>query len=181
LGTAAISGKDVTFVARIWQVWEQGRRMRARLDKLDRHLLACLQENNLQTADRLAEKVGRSPSAVARRLRRLRATGAVAADVSLISEAAAGHPLSAIVQLQLERHAPHEADAVRRRLAASPNVQLCLDLAGAFDILLLVVASDMDSYNDFTGRLLEQPGVRRFETTFVKKRVKATLAVPLAD
>jgi Lrp/AsnC family leucine-responsive transcriptional regulator len=181
LGTAAISGKDATFVARIWQVWEQGRRMRARLDKLDRHLLACLQENNLQTADRLAEKVGRSPSAVARRLRRLRATGAVAADVSLISEAAAGHPLSAIVQLQLERHAPHEADAVRRRLAASPNVQLCLDLAGAFDILLLVVASDMDSYNDFTGRLLEQPGVRRFETTFVKKRVKATLAVPLAD
>jgi Lrp/AsnC family leucine-responsive transcriptional regulator len=181
LGTAAISGKDVTFVARNWQVWEQGRRMRARLDKLDRHLLACLQENNLQTADRLAEKVGRSPSAVARRLRRLRATGAVAADVSLISEAAAGHPLSAIVQLQLERHAPHEADAVRRRLAASPNVQLCLDLAGAFDILLLVVASDMDSYNDFTGRLLEQPGVRRFETTFVKKRVKATLAVPLAD
>ena len=28
--------------------------------------------------------------------------------------------------------------------------------------------------------LLEQPPVRRFETTFVKKRVKATLAVPLA-
>jgi Lrp/AsnC family leucine-responsive transcriptional regulator len=155
--------------------------MRAKLDKFDRHLLACLQEDNLQTADRLAEKVGRSPSAVARRLRRLRSTGAVAADVSLISESAAGHPLSAIVQIQLERHAQHEADAVRRRLAASPNVQLCLDLAGAFDILLLVVASDMDSYNDFTGRLLERPGVRRFETTFVKKRVKATLAVPLAD
>ena len=155
--------------------------MRATLDRLDRQLLACLQRDNLQTADRLAEQVGRSPSAIARRLRRLRATGAIAADVSLISEEAAGYPLSAVVQLQLERHAPHEVDAVRRRLAASPNVQLCLNLAGAFDILILVVAEDMDAFNALAGRLLEQPGIRRFETTFVKGRVKATLAVPLAD
>ena len=154
--------------------------MAARLDRLDRQLLACLQADNLQTADRLAEQVGRSPSAIARRLRRLRASGAVSADVSLVSEEASGHPLSAIVQIQLERHAPHEGDLLRRRLVASANVQLCLDISGAFDILLLVVAADMDAYNAFTGTLLEeQPAVRRFETSFVKKRVKATLAVPL--
>ena len=111
--------------------------------------------------------------------RRLRASGAVAADVSLISEEAAGHPLSAVVQIQLERHAPHEGDALRRRLVASPNVQLCLDISGAFDLLLLVVARDMDAYNDFAARMLEPPPVRRFETSFVKRRVKATLAVPL--
>jgi Lrp/AsnC family transcriptional regulator, leucine-responsive regulatory protein len=155
--------------------------MRAKLDRLDRQLLDCLQRDNLQTADRLAEQVGRSPSAIARRLRRLRATGAVAADVSLVSEEAAGHPLQAVVNIQLERHAPHEVDKVRRRLAASPNVQLVLNLAGAFDILILVVATDMDAYNELAARLLEQPGVRRFETTFVKSRVKASLAVPLAE
>jgi Lrp/AsnC family leucine-responsive transcriptional regulator len=151
-----------------------------KLDRLDMRLLSCLQENNLQTADMLAEKVGRSPSAVARRLRRLRATGAVAADVALVSEEAAGHPLSAIVHLMLERHAPHDADALRRRLVASPNVQLCLDIAGAFDILLLVVAEDMAAYNRFAAAMLERPPVHRFETSFVKRRVKATLAVPLA-
>lgn len=154
--------------------------MRGKLDRLDRQLLACLQRDNLQTADRLAEQVGRSPSAIARRLRRLRASGAVAADISLVSEEAAGHPLSAVVHIQLERHAPHEADALRRRLVASANVQLCLDISGAFDILLLVVAADMEAYNAFAARMLEQPPVRRFETSFVKRRVKATLAVPLA-
>lgn len=153
-----------------------------RLDPLDLRLLACLQQDNLQTADRLAEQVGRSPSAVARRLRRLRATGAVAADVALVSEAAAGHPLSAIVHVQLERHAPQEGDRLRRRLVASPHVQLCLDIAGAFDILLLVVAADMDDYNAFAdATLADHPAVRRFESTFVKKRVKATLAVPLPE
>lgn len=155
--------------------------MRTKLDRLDRQLLGCLQRDNLQTADRLAEQVGRSPSAIARRLRRLRSSGAIAADVALISDEAAGHPLQAVVQIQLERHAPHEVDAVRRRLAASPNVQLVLNLAGAFDILILVVAPDMDAYNDLAARLLEQTGIRRFETTFVKSRVKASLAVPMED
>jgi Lrp/AsnC family leucine-responsive transcriptional regulator len=155
--------------------------MGMRLDRLDRQLLSCLQADNLQTADRLAEQVGRSPSAIARRLRRLRATGAVAADVALLSEEAAGNPLSAIVHLQLERHVPQEGDALRRRLIASPNVQLCLDISGAFDILLLVVAEDMEAYNAFSAALLERPPVHRFETSFVKRRVKATLAMPLAD
>jgi DNA-binding Lrp family transcriptional regulator len=155
-------------------------RMRGRLDGLDLKLLACLQEDNLQTADRLAERVGRSPSAVARRVRRLRANGAIAADVALLSEEAAGQSLSAIVHIQLERHAPQAADSLRRRLIANPNVQLCLDISGAFDILLLVVAADMDAYNRFAATHLEgQPAVRRLETSFVKRRVKATLAVPL--
>ena len=154
--------------------------MKEALDRLDLKLLGCLQENNLQTADQLAERVGRSPSAIARRLRRLRSTGAVAGDVSLLSEEAAGHPLFAIVHIQLERHAPQEGDLLRRRLVASPNVQLCLDISGTFDILLMVVATAMDDFNSFADTMLaEHPAVRRFETSFVKKRVKATLAQPL--
>jgi Lrp/AsnC family transcriptional regulator, leucine-responsive regulatory protein len=156
--------------------------MSGKLDHLDRQLLACLQENNLLTADDFAERVGRSPSAVARRLRRLRASGAVAADVAQVSEEAAGQPLSAVVHVQLDRHVPPEVDKLRRRLVASPQVQLCLDVTGSFDIILLVVACDMNAYNDFADEALEaHPAVRRFETTFVKRRVKATLAFPIVD
>ena len=152
------------------------------LDKLDIRLLDCLQDDNLLTAEQLAERVGRSPSAVARRLRRLRSQGAVSADVSLVSEEAAGNPLFAVVHVQLERHAPQAADMLRRRLVASPNVQLSLDISGAFDILLLVVAADMNAYNAFADEMLaEQPAVRRLETSFVKKRSKATLALPLEE
>jgi DNA-binding Lrp family transcriptional regulator len=152
------------------------------LDKLDMQLLALVQQNNLFTADQLAERIGLSPSAIARRLRRLRASGAIIADVSLVSEQAAGDPLTAVVHIQLDRHTPQEDDRLRRRLVASPNVQLCLNLAGSFDILLLVVARNMREYNDFADAALEDnPAVRRFETTFVKRRVKATLAFPLGD
>ena len=48
--------------------------MDKKLDQLDIKLLACLQADNQLTADMLAETVGLSPSAVARRLRQLRAS-----------------------------------------------------------------------------------------------------------
>ena len=151
-----------------------------KLDALDLNLLTCLQQDNLLTADLLAEKVGRSPSAIARRLRRLRTSGAIAADVALVSEQAVGHPLSAIIHIQLERHALNEVEGFKRQLVACENVQFCLEISGAFDILLLVVVPDMAAFNDFADDLLAgQRGVRRYETSFVKRRLKASLALPL--
>jgi Lrp/AsnC family leucine-responsive transcriptional regulator len=151
------------------------------LDALDLRLLDCLQENNLLTADQLAERVGRSPSAIARRVRRLRQSKAIAADVSLVSEEAAGNPLSMLVQVQLERHALPEVAALRRRLVACDKVQLLLDVSGAVDLILLVVARDLDDFNAFADEMLASDrSVRRYETSLVKSRRKASLAMPLA-
>jgi Lrp/AsnC family leucine-responsive transcriptional regulator len=153
-----------------------------RLDSLDLRLLDCLQGNNQLTADQLAERVGRSPSAIARRLRRLRATKAIAAEVAIISEEAAGNPLSMLVQIQLERHALPDVAALRRRLAACENVQLLLDVSGTIDIVLLVVARDLDAFNDFADEMLASDrSVRRYETSLVKNRRKNSLAMPLAQ
>jgi Lrp/AsnC family leucine-responsive transcriptional regulator len=106
----------------------------------------------------------------------------VASDVSLVSEDAAGNPLFAVVHVQLERHAQQSADLLRRHLLESDNVQFCLDISGTFDMLLMVVTSDMDAYNKLADTLLmQQPAVRRFETSFIKKRAKVTLALPLEE
>ena len=151
------------------------------LDALDIRLLDCLQQDNLLTADAMAERVGLSPSAIARRLRRLRKTGAIAADVAVVSEEAAGNPLFMLVQVQLERHALPDVAALRRRLAACANVQLLLDVSGTIDIVLLVVARDLDAFNAFADEMLASDrAVRRYETSLVKSRRKTSLAMPLA-
>jgi DNA-binding Lrp family transcriptional regulator len=117
---------------------------------------------------------------VARRLRQLRASKAIAGDVAVVAEQSVGHPLSAIIHVQLERHALTEVASFKRLLAASENIQFCLEISGAFDILLLVVVADMDSFNVFADDLLAgQRAVRRYETSFVKRRLKASLALPL--
>ncbi len=150
------------------------------LDALDLKLLALVQADNLLTAEVLAERVGLSASAAARRLRHLRSTRAIAGDVAIVSEQAVGRPLSAIVHVQLERHALAEVASFKRQLTASENVQFCLEISGAFDILLLVVVADMEAFNLFADETLAgQRAVRRYETSFVKRRVKASLALPL--
>ncbi|MGA9580927.1 MAG: Lrp/AsnC family transcriptional regulator [Allosphingosinicella sp.] len=154
--------------------------MNKKLDPLDLKLLAWLQVDNLLTAEILAERVGLSPSAVARRLRHLRSSRAIAADVAIVSEQALGHPLSAIIHVQLERHALTEVASFKRLLATCENIQFCLEISGAFDILLLVVVADMEAFNLFADDLLAgQRAVRRYETSFVKRRLKASLALPL--
>ena len=54
------------------------------LDDFDRRLLNLVQSDAGQTAERLAENVGLSPSAVQRRLRRLRETGVIVRESAIV-------------------------------------------------------------------------------------------------
>ncbi|MGL3104136.1 winged helix-turn-helix transcriptional regulator [Bradyrhizobium sp. BR 1432] len=76
---------------------------RTDLDRLDLKLLMLLQENNLQTSEELAERVGLSPTSCLRRLRRLRENGAIMSDVSIISPSVAGKRVTSIVLVALEQ------------------------------------------------------------------------------
>lgn len=155
--------------------------MSATRDSLDLRILALLQHDALLTADALAQTLPLSASAIARRIRRLRESGAIVGDVAVLSEEV-GPFLSAVVQVQMDRHALAAVEALRRRLTASPHVQLFLDISGAFDLLLLVTVKDMAAFNDFADTMLgADPVVRRYETSFVKRRRKFSLALPLGD
>ncbi|MFB0612440.1 Lrp/AsnC family transcriptional regulator [Aurantiacibacter poecillastricola] len=150
------------------------------LDKVDRRILALLQSDASLTGDTLAEKVGRSPSVVARRIRRLRAGGAIAREVAILAPELSGYPLSTLVKVYLQRHESEESGKLRRTLTAEPRVQLILDIAGELDIVLLVVSRDMADYDAFADAVLEKsPAVQRFESHIVKKRHKVDYAIPI--
>lgn len=154
--------------------------MTRRLDALDVQILSIVQENNQLTAEEMAQKVALSPSAIMRRLRRLREEGVIAAEVAIIAPEEVGNFLSAVVRIQLERHAPAAIEQLLRSLIRAPEVQFCFDVSGSFDVLLLIVAQDMEAFNDFVQkRLAEDPAVRRYESEFVKKRRKASFALNL--
>jgi Lrp/AsnC family leucine-responsive transcriptional regulator len=64
-----------------------------RLDALDIQILNAIQADNRLTAEALSERLPLSPSAITRRLQRLRSEGAIAAEAAVLSEAlTAGRP-----------------------------------------------------------------------------------------
>lgn len=153
--------------------------MSASRDNIDIRILELLQQNALLTADELAAQLPLSPSAIARRIRRLRETGVIVGDVAVVSDSV-GPFLSAFVHIQLDRHALAAVEALRRRLTASPFVQLFMEVSGTFDVVLLVTVPDMDGFNEFAdAQLAGDPVVRRYESSFVKRKRKFSLALPL--
>jgi Lrp/AsnC family leucine-responsive transcriptional regulator len=143
-------------------------------DNFDLKLLNAMQEDADRTAEQLAELIPLSPSAIARRIRRLREMGAIARTVSILRPDLAETRLRALIRLQLVDHAEQAGlAALRARLQALDEVQWCFEVSGNDDLIMLVACRDMASFNAFAdAQLAADPVVRRYETSFVKKEVK---------
>jgi DNA-binding Lrp family transcriptional regulator len=149
------------------------------MDTIDRRLLTLLQEDSRLTAEQLGSRLHLSPSAIARRVQRMRADGTIAREVVVVGERLRGSRVTAILTVQLDRHQPAEAEHFRRKLRSAAEVQLFAEITGASDIILIVTVKDMDQFNVFADDLASMPLVRRYETSFVKRMPKFTTAVPL--
>jgi Lrp/AsnC family transcriptional regulator, leucine-responsive regulatory protein len=152
---------------------------RIELDAFDHHLLKVVQQDNRISADALSAKVGLSPSACLRRLKRLRREKVIEADIAVVSPEAIGRTLTMIVEVTLERERPDIMDEFKRSMRATPEVMQCYYVTGDIDFILVVTARDMRHYEEFTNRFFfTNPNVRRFHTSVVMDRVKVGLSVP---
>ena len=155
----------------------------AMLDRFDLQLLNLVQKDDSRTADELSKHVALSPSAVARRLRRLRSDGWISRTMALLSRRLTERRLRAAVAVQLSEHADQRGKAaLLDRIRRAPQVQSCYELAGVYDLLLLFDCSDMAEFNDVAEAVLVADStVRRYETSFVKRDIKFAPFVQLSE
>jgi Lrp/AsnC family leucine-responsive transcriptional regulator len=150
------------------------------LDRLDLQILGALQDDNQTSAHALADRIPLSPSAILRRIRNYRASGVITADVSVLEPTLLGERISVLFLIQLERHAPPTISGFRNTLLAAPQVQVCLEVSGIYDIACLATFRNMDEFNAFADtHIAGDPVVRRYEASFVKRRMKMSTAIPL--
>ena len=149
------------------------------LDSLDRAILRIVQQNNQRTHAQIGKEVGLSPSSVRRRLKLLRVSGVIQADVSILAPEAAG--IQAIVHVSFGEESVEADDAFRQRMRESPEVTQCYAVSGDIDYVLIVHAQDLPSYEAWGKRaLMSDPAIRRYDTHLVWSRVAFTTEVPLA-
>jgi Lrp/AsnC family leucine-responsive transcriptional regulator len=154
------------------------------LDAVDRRILRALQYDGRMTYDGLAAQVGLSASAALRRVKRLEESGVIACYVALLSPERAGLPLTAYLNVRLEKHSERHKrnpmDQFKAAVQAWPEVVECASLSGEMDYLLRVVVADMAHYSRFImDTLLKHPSVQDCKTSFVLDRVKNTTALPV--
>ncbi|SFK68642.1 Lrp/AsnC family transcriptional regulator [Lysobacter sp. cf310] len=150
------------------------------LDRFDRQLLNLVQEDAGQTAERLAEQVFLSPSAVQRRLRRLREQGVIVRDAAVVDPRKVGRPTFFVVSLQVERERPELLAQLRQWLAAQEHVQQAFYVTGEADFVLIITAPDTETYDALMARLVgDNPNVKRFTTNVALGVVKRGLTIPI--
>ena len=154
------------------------------LDAIDRRILRALQRDGRVTYDVLAQEVGLSASATLRRVKRLEECGVIAGYVALLSPEHTGLPLTAHLNVRLEkhteRHKRNPIDLFKAAVQTWPEVIECAALTGEMDYFLRVVVADMAHYSRFVmDTLLRHPSVEDCKTSFVLDRVKNTTALPL--
>lgn len=150
------------------------------LDPLDRALLGELQRDAAQSNERLSGKIGLSPSAIHRRIRRLVAAGVIERRIAIVDPVSLGHGSLFIVGIEVERERPELVQRLREWLKAEVAVQQVYYVTGSADYVVLVTAKDITSFDALMSRLLaDNANVRRFTTNVVMSTIKRGLAVPV--
>jgi Lrp/AsnC family leucine-responsive transcriptional regulator len=147
------------------------------LDEIDRKIIAALQaEGRLSIVD-LADRVGLSATPCQRRVKRLEEEGLIMRYAALVSPAAMGFGLQALVEVTLEDHSEKTVEAFEAAIRARPEVVACYAVTGDMDFLLHVFATDLASFSDFALKaLLRMPGVKGTRSSFIMQAIKSDLA-----
>jgi DNA-binding Lrp family transcriptional regulator len=143
------------------------------LDRIDRQIAAALQEDARRSVDDIAGDIALSPSAVHRRISRMRELGAIRADVVVLDPKTFGLGMTFVVELILEKVRVQEVTAIKRRLKTAPEVQQIYNVTGDVDLMLIVLARDVEHFEEISRNLFAaDPHVRRYRTSVVMDSVK---------
>jgi len=152
----------------------------ARIDDIDRKILAVLQEDAHTTMERLAELVGLSPSPCARRVRNLEAAGVIKRYVAVVDQDKVGLPVSVFASIKLERQREDELDRFSKAILRWPEIVECYLMTGQRDYLLRIVVKDLPAYEAFLKRTLTRlEGVASIESSFALSQIKHSQALPI--
>ncbi len=150
------------------------------MDQLDRRILDIVQDNADLTSEALSELVHLSPSAVQRRIARLKKDGVISRTVAMVDPKAVGRTLTILVEIEIQTEHRQGLDQFQRWLQAADEVQSGWYVTGSTDYVLLVTVRDLEEYNQFIEVLMsENPIVRRYTSLVVLRTVKSGFKIKI--
>lgn len=153
------------------------------LDRIDRKILAALQERADISLGDLSERVGLSQTPCWKRIQKLEAAGVILRRVAILSPEKIGLGLTVFVSVETADHSAAWLRRFAEGVTAMPEVMELYRMAGDVDYMLRVVVEDMAAYDGFYKRLIEAFPLKNVSSRFAMERVKSTTAyrIPAGD
>jgi Lrp/AsnC family leucine-responsive transcriptional regulator len=152
------------------------------IDDFDRKILGIVQVDCQMKAEAIGDLVGLSVSAVQRRLKRMRETGIITAEIAVVDRKAVGNPMTFIAGMEIERENYDALSRFRVWLARQQHIQQVYYVTGSVDLVAIITARDVEQYDEITANLMsENPQIKRIHTNVVLKDVKLGMFVPISE
>ena len=150
------------------------------IDRIDRAILVALQVNNRISNVNLADKVGLSAPACLKRVKRLRESGVIISDVSIVNAQLAGNKMTLIVSVEMERDRADIYQTFRHTMMQAQEVTQCYQISGSYDFVIIICVQDIQAYEIFVERVFHRDlNIRKFHTSVALRTVKHSTAIVL--
>jgi Lrp/AsnC family leucine-responsive transcriptional regulator len=150
------------------------------LDRFDGRILLELQRDGRLPVVELAEVIGLSPTPCARRIKALEARGIIEGYAAILNPARVGLEVQALVHVKLTEHTDETVARFEREIALLDEVTNCFATTGAYDFILQVFGTDLESLSSvILKKLLRIPHVRDVQSSVVLATLKRSTRVPL--
>ncbi len=149
------------------------------MDRIDRKILACLQQDADLSVAEVAERVGLSTTPCWRRIQKLEKDGVIRRRVALLDAAKLNCGVTVFVQLRTSQHNYEWLETFSKAVERMEEVVEFYRMSGDIDYLLRVVVPDIASYDAVYKRLIKAADFSEVSSSFALEEIKNTTALPL--
>lgn len=145
----------------------------AKIDTFDIQILTLLAADGRMSVQQISDRIGLSPTPIARRIRRLEQDKVIVGYAAMIDEAALGFEVAVFVSVQLDRQVDDALARFEEAMNNFPEVMDCWLMTGDRDYLLRIVTTGLKEFERvLVERLTKVPGVASIQSSIPLRRVK---------
>ncbi len=149
------------------------------MDRTDREILACLQEDATMPVAEIARRVGLSSTPCWRRIQKLEESKVIRARVALLDSRKLNVGMTAFVSIRTNQHSLEWLEQFAAAVREMPELVELYRMSGEIDYLLRVVVPDIDAYDRFYKKLIAKIQLSDVSSSFAMEQIKYTTALPL--
>lgn len=154
--------------------------MQTDLDPTDLEILRILQQDATLTNKEIAFKLHKSIATVHDRIKKLKEKGYIKRVVAILDRQKINKSLIAFSQVLLKEHTAESLGEFELEVEKFSEVMECFQMTGAFDFILRIATSDMDTYHLFLrNKLAKLSNISTVQSFFVLSETKSETAYPL--
>ncbi len=149
------------------------------MDRMDRKILALLQEDATMPVAEIGKRVGLSTTPCWRRIQKFEEDGVIKRRVAVLDPEKVNTNVTVFVSIRTSEHSDDWLKNFAKVVSEFPEVVEFYRMSGDVDYLLRVVVPDIAAYDAFYKRMIAKVNILDVSSSFAMEPIKNTTSLPL--